>query len=120
MKKSKSAKFSDHNSVAKTVRFPKNEFVILQELADTKNVSVSSLIRDCTMAHIQNTADHEQLIDSLKSEDPENIQKNFFDILNRSNEVVLKTMINNASTVAEKITNVGLSHQRVNVYDYVF
>ena len=103
MRKTKSAKFSDHNSIAKTVRFPKEEYAILQGIADSKNLNVSVLIRDCTLAHLQNTADHEELIESLGSKDPEKVQKNFFDILNRSNEAILKTMINNASSVMKKL-----------------
>ena len=102
-RKTKSAQLSDGNSVVKTVRFPKDEFKILEGIAEKKGMGVSALIRDCTIAHIHNTAEHEGLIDSLGPEDPEKVQKNFFDVLNNANEAVLKTVTNNAQETRKKL-----------------
>jgi hypothetical protein len=55
------------------------------------------------MTQLSNAAEHEELLGSFKSAKPEEIQKNFFDILNKSEEALLKTITNNNEMLRRKI-----------------
>jgi len=115
LKKSETAKYSYDNSVPTSIRFPKDEHLALKKIADSKGMSVSKLVRDCTVAHLKNTAEHEELMESFTDPDPEAIQQNFFDTLNKSNDVVLKTLTNIGTDLRKKIITVD-ALQRKTMY----
>ena len=94
MTKSKTAKYGRKKSVSHSIRFSEGEYLTLKAIAEDKNIQFSSLVRDSCMAHIKNMNDHEELMTNLEPENPQNVQKSFFDALNNNNEVVLKTLHN--------------------------
>lgn len=94
MTKSKTAKYGRKKSVCHSIRFSEGEYLTLKAIADDKNIQFSSLVRDNCMAHIKNMNDQEELMTSLEPDDPQQVQKSFFDVLNNNNEVVLKTLQN--------------------------
>jgi hypothetical protein len=102
-KKTKTGEFTVGNSVTTSVRWQKQIHAALEQLAKKKGVDISSMIRELTISQLKNSADHEDLVESLQPENPEEIQKNFFDILNKSNDVLLKTISNNNEATRKRL-----------------
>ncbi|MDE2027072.1 MAG: hypothetical protein KGJ11_00850 [Candidatus Omnitrophica bacterium] len=118
-KKSETARYSDDNSIQKSIRFPKDEYQAFKKIADGKGMPVTRLIRNCAVAHIKNMGEHEELMESFQDADPEVIQQNFFDTLNRSNDVTLKTLTNIGTDLRKKINTMdGL--QRKTLYALLY
>jgi len=118
-KKSETARYSNDNSIPKSIRFPKDEIQALKKIASGKSISVSKLIRHCTMAHLKNMEEHEELMESFQDADPEMIQQNFFDTLNKSHDVTLKTLTNIGTDLRKKMNTMdGL--QRKTLYALLY
>ena len=75
-----------------SIRLSKEERAAFKSIAQAKGKQVSSMIRECCLAYLQNADENDKLIASLMPEDPKEVQKTFFDILNKNNEVVIKTL----------------------------
>jgi hypothetical protein len=75
-----------------SIRFSEEDYILLREIAKTKDKKFSTLIRDCCFAYLQNNVEHEHLLNALQPEDPKEFQKTFFDVLNNSNDAVLKSV----------------------------
>ena len=90
----KPQKLKKSKTKMQSIRFIEDDYFVLQNIAKSKGKKFSTLIRECCIAYLRNSCEHEDLLDSLKPEDPEELQKTFFDALNNSNTVVLKTLEN--------------------------
>lgn len=102
-KKTRSGEFSASNSVTKTIRFNKMEYDALETIAKSKGMDFSVMIRKLVETQLTNSAEHDELLESFKSVKPEEVQKNFLDIINNSNDVLLKAVTNNNETVRKKL-----------------
>ena len=89
-KKTRTGEYAANKSLTKSIRFKKIEYEGLVALAKTRGVDFSVMLRDLIMTQLSNAAEHEELLGSFKSAKPEEIQKNFFDILNKSEEDPVK------------------------------
>jgi len=79
-------------SKMQSIRLSEEEYSVIRNIAKTKNMKVSTFIRDCFFAYLHNMTEHEKLLEALKPEDPKEFQKTFFDVLNNSNDAVLKSL----------------------------
>jgi hypothetical protein len=102
-KKSRSGEYSDQNSVIKSIRWKRVEYEALEAIAKDKGLDFGVLVRDLTVAQLSNMAGQEELLQSFKATNPEEVQKNFFDLLNGSQEVLLKSVQNNNETLRKKV-----------------
>ena len=118
-KRSETAKYADGNSIQKSVRFSKDEYLGLKKIADAKGMPVSKLIRDSTLTHLKNTGEHEELMESFGDPDPEFVQQTFFDTLNKSNDVMFKTLTNIGTYLRKKINTVD-ALQRKTLYMFLY
>ncbi len=101
--KTKTNELSLKNSIVKGVRWPLPVYAALEQAAKKEGKDVSTIIREYTTTQIMNKFEHEDFIGSLKPEDPKEIQKNFFDVLNKSNDVLLNTISNMYETLLKKM-----------------
>jgi len=95
-----------------SIRFFEDDYFVLRNVANAKGKKFSTLVRECCIAYLLNSAEHEGLIDSLKPEDPKEIQKTFFDALNNSNTVVLKTLENLQIEIFRKLELLDLLERK--------
>ena len=102
-----------------SIRFSEEEYFALKSFAKERNMKLSSLVRECCFAHIHNITDHEQLLKALKLENPDEIQKTFFDALNNTNDAVLKSIEKLQLDMSQKFELVDLI-QRKMVFLYYF
>jgi hypothetical protein len=74
------------------LRLTEEEQSVLKHIAKNKNQKVSALVRESCFAQLHNLGEHDKLLGSLKPEDPEETQKTFFDVLNKSSDSILKSL----------------------------
>ena len=103
-----------------SIRFSEEEYFALENFAKDRNMKLSSLVRECCFAHIQNITDHEKLLKALKPENPEEIQKTFFDALNNTNDAVLKSIEKLQLDVAQKFKLVDMLQRKIVWLQYFF
>ena len=82
-------------------------------------MSVSKLVRHCTVAHLKTMGEHEELMESFQDPDPEFVQQTFFDTLNKSNDVMFKTLTNIGTYLRKKINTVD-ALQRKTMYMFLY
>ena len=79
-----------NKSRMQSIRLSEEELSVLKQIAQIKGKKLSALIREYCFAYLNNLVEHEKLVESIKPEDPNEFQKTFFDVLNNSNDAVLK------------------------------
>jgi hypothetical protein len=99
----KEKKVTKGNSVKKTIRFQMDEFEYLEGLAKSRKEDFSKFVRNLLVGQLTNIAQHEELIASLNSKDPEAVQKTFFETMNSMNEVLLTAVSNNNELVKKRL-----------------
>jgi len=102
-KRGKSGPFGSDNSVVRGVRWPMAIWTELEKIAGKEGVDVSTIIRDMTMAQLSNNVAYESLIASLKPEDSKVAQENFFNALDKSNEMILSEIHKNQEILIKKL-----------------
>jgi hypothetical protein len=97
------------------IRFSKKEHDVIKTLAEEKGKKFATFVRESCFAHIHNLTEHDKLLADLKVENPEAVQETIFDIINKSNEAVLKSLENIHLDVLNKLKLLE-KLQRKNIY----
>ena len=74
------------------IRLTKEERAAFQSIARDNSKPVSTLIRECCIAHLNNKLEHQKFLTALAPEDPKEVQKTFSDLINNNTEVTIKIL----------------------------
>lgn len=88
------------------IRLSQREREALRTIAQSQGKPVSTLIRECCLAYLDNAGEHEKLMTALAPQNPKEVQKTLFDILTKNNDGVineLEQLRNDIKTNQEEI-----------------
>ena len=95
-----------------SVRFSEEEYNILKSYAALKDKKVSTLVRQSCIAYLQNFAEHDNLFNKIKTEDPQEVQQTIFDVLNKHTEIIDKSLKNLETELGKKLEIIDILQRK--------
>jgi len=74
------------------VRFSEEEYQAVKSIAEVKDKSISTLVRQSAIMYLQNFAEHENLFSKLKTGDPQETTQTIFDVLTKHTDTMDKSI----------------------------